>query len=118
MRQDALQLLLAGYEGDLPGRALHGGHQVAGVDLTGWGVSGQQLGHLSPGFFRGQPQGQGQQRGVLRLGQHWLQCVQVGVAGQQPDQRQELGVHAEPGQVGVADAGEQPLVVPAGDRLQ
>ena len=111
--EDALQLLLAGYEGDLAGGAFHGGHQVAWVHLLRWSLGGKELRDLSPGLLHGHPAGQRVKRGVLGVRQHGLQRFQVRVAGEQPDQRQDLGVDAEPGEVSVADVREQPLVVEA-----
>jgi hypothetical protein len=42
----------------------------------------------------------------------------VGVAAEQPDKREELRIDAQPGEVGVADIGEQPAAILLGNGLQ
>ena len=105
--QDELQILRSGHEGDLAGGALHGGHQVVRVHLVRRRAPGGEPGRLGQRLVHRHAPGQRVQRGVLGLGQRLLERFQVGFPGQPPDRREDLRVHAEPGQFGVADVGEQ-----------
>ena len=106
--EDELQLLRSGDEGDRSGSALHGSDQIVRIHLLGPRVGGQQPGDFALGLVHGHPAGQRVQCRVLGLRHHRVQHLQICLAGEQPDRRQEVRVDAEPGQVGVADVPEQP----------
>ena len=112
--EDVPQLLRAGHEGDLAGSALHGGDQVVRVYVCGPSAGrhcggGGEPGRLRQRLVHGHAAGQRVQRGVLGLRPRFPDCLQVGFRGQRAGRRPELRVDAEPGQVGVADVGEQAL---------
>ena len=105
--QDELQFLLPGHEGDLAGGALHGGDQVVGVHLFRRRARRRRAGRPRPGP---RPRScRRPARAARRTGRRAapLPALPGRFAGQQPDRREDLGVDAEPGQVGVADVGEQ-----------
>ena len=106
MGQDEPQLLLARHECDLAGV-----RSMAATRSSPWtcpgGMAPERTGATSArASSTRHPAGQRVKRGVLGSGQHRLQRVQVRLADQQPDQRQDVRVDAQPGQVGVADVSE------------
>jgi hypothetical protein len=116
--EDPLQLLGAGYKGNLARGAFHGGYKVVGVHHVGRSLIREQLCDLRPRLLHGHPASQRVKCGVLGVRQHGLQRLQVRVGAEQPDEREDLGVYAQLPEVSVVDIGEQPLVVSLGNCLQ
>ncbi len=116
--QDLLQLVRAGDGGDLARGAFQGRDQVGRVNAWWRGARRQVFADLGPGLLQAHPARQRIEGRVLDLRQHGFERLKVCLRRDEPDDREDGAVDAEPGQVSVAELGEQQLVRSAGDSLE